>query len=70
MQTQTITLTKYWNANKIAIKSNWKKEFIRAKYGYSMLSYINSITNHILSIKGLDIDMEVGTIERELYRTI
>jgi len=63
-------LTKYWNANKKAIKSNWKKEFIRAKYGYSMLSYINSIINHILSIKGLNIDMELGIIERELYRTI
>lgn len=65
-----MTLTKYWKANKRAIKSNWKKEFIRAKYDYSMLAYINSITAHILSIKGLDIDIELGVIERELYRTI
>lgn len=63
-------LSKYWQANKRAIKSNWKKEFIRAKYGYSILSYINSILEHILSIKGLDIDIELGMIERELYRTI
>lgn len=63
-------LSIYYKANKRSIISNWKKEFIRAKYNYSMLCYINNIVEHILSIKGLDIDIEIGVIERELYRTI
>lgn len=66
------TLSGYWKANKRKILSNWRNhEFIREKHGFSMLRYIQAVIGHIQNdISGLEHDIEIGEIERYLYRKL
>ena len=62
-------LSNYWKTNKAGIKSNWRhNEFIREKHNFSILAYIQYHVEHMREACNFDID--IATIEKELYTTI
>ncbi len=68
-----IKLSTYYKINKKAIKRNWRQPFIKEKYNYSILKFIASQKEYIEELierNSLEVDIKIGEIERDLYKTL
>lgn len=64
-----LSLKSIYKHNKKYILANWKKEFVRERYGFSSLRYIKDILN-AWDRPTINQDIDRGELERELYASL
>ena len=65
-------IKQYYKVNKRYMLANWKKDFIREKYNFSMLKYITALIFHIEdNVNYIEFtEHDLINISKDLYRSL